>query len=634
MAIRLLLFFALTHGCGRDLDPLADEFVEVDTGCQVDSDCPAGHICVRETCQPVEAFDCTGDTLPLVQMTPSQLSFGHVLLGQRVEKTMEVRNVGTCNLGIDAAGLQDGSDVGFDCAPCDPLSFPRIVAPERALSFAVTFQPVGPGAAHGQMLVRTDDYGAGNQGLLAVPLEAAYDGVPALRVDPPEMNFGYVRYVAGEAADVATDLFSITNEGSGNAVLTIEYLYLMPGSDFTIGAGVPAISPAAPHLLPPYEEGNAATWLDVPIIFSPTANRNQETTLYVYAHTGDPANSASIALRIAGSSLGPPEISVTPSSLTFKDASDHPLRIGRSEYRAISIHNSGQSELTVDLGLDDSSGDFSFSPTFVAPVYPGAIVTVGVLYTPSHASDPAHPAAPERSADAYLRIVSNDADETLTTVLLHGWAKESANDDVLKLEMRFDNDTSSWAGSDFRNVDLELESPLGYSCKKPTYHYVATEGGTYAVAAIDDPCTTWNATGFEGTSDWISGGPFEEPERILLYGLGSDLADGGQFEVHAHYVEDCANIPTGLVADLLGIGVSALLGVLGAEIGVPLTVPPDTISALIAENCWDHAETLVTVTAYVNGEEVASREATLGAKGDAATLLLLRREEGSFTVLE
>ena len=105
-------------------------------------------------------------------------------------------------------------------------------------------------------------------------------------------------------------------------------------------------------------------------------------------------------------------------------------------------------------------------------------------------------------------------------------------------------------------------------------------------------------------------------ERILLYGLGQDLANNQTFSVNVEYMEDCANIPTSLVADLAGVGVSVLLGILGGQVGVPITVDPGTLSDLIGSQCYDKTSSTVTVSVFVNGNEVASQQVTLRNKGD------------------
>ena len=97
-------------------------------------------------------------------------------------------------------------------------------------------------------------------------------------------------------------------------------------------------------------------------------------------------------------------------------------------------------------------------------------------------------------------------------------------------------------------------------------------------------------------------------------------------------MEDCANVPTGIVADLAGIGVSALLGILGGQVGVPITIPPDQIGGLIENNCWSHKRSKVTVMAFINGDEVFSQQVTLNARGDVGNFFRVRRENGAFFI--
>ena len=109
--------------------------------------------------------------------------------------------------------------------------------------------------------------------------------------------------------------------------------------------------------------------------------------------------------------------------------------------------------------------------------------------------------------------------------------------------------------------------------------------------------------------------------------------NGSQFTVKTHYIEDCANVPTGIIADLAGIGVSALLGILGGQIGIPITVPPDQISGLIENNCWSRQSSLVTVAAYVNDAEVFSKQITLNSRGDVIEAFRILRDNGTFSAI-
>jgi hypothetical protein len=115
--------------------------------------------------------------------------------------------------------------------------------------------------------------------------------------------------------------------------------------------------------------------------------------------------------------------------------------------------------------------------------------------------------------------------------------------------------------------------------------------------------------------------------------MGPTGGNGEEFEIKVTYIEDCANIPSGLLADILGIGGSILLGALGGSIGVPIAVDPNTISNTIANNCFDHAGSTTTTRIALDGTVVASPSVRLNAKGDTRSVARLRRVNGAFCSL-
>lgn len=613
-----------------------------DDGCETDADCLNGELCVFDKCEPADDFACQPGQAPLIQITPLDVAFGEVALGNSGEEVVSIENRGDCLLTVQGVGLGDNQSPGFACEPCDPSQYPIRLAPGRALDVAVTFSPPNPGEAFGSLLINSDDVTAGDEGLVTVDLHATYSGVPVLIVNPLTVPFGHV-----PQGNTDTRTVTITNEGTGNAVLTVENIYLSGShpDQFTIPTEFVAVNPGSPLLLPPYDPNNPDTVIEVPVTFAPTALRSNNATLSVKAHAGDPTAAVTVSAELTGSSLGPPQIEVQPlDELVYREDNGLAYPVGSVTYRQVTITNSGQSDLSVDMSLSDPSGDFSISPPFIPPVAPGGAVVVSVFYNPSAPSDAVTPHDPQTPVTAYLNITSNDTDpaaDVLKKVTLRGWSRGGTFDDVLKIEMSFENADNSWAGNDFRDVDLELSSPLGFSCAKPLTTCVQNGDGTCTLqlAPNGDLCAQWNSYDpdvdgrpDQGTASWIALGQYEEPERVLLFGLGQDLANGQVFSARAHYIEDCANIPTGIMGDLLGIGGSILLGALGGAIGVPIAVDPGTISDFVTENCWDHASSLVTMHVYVNGDEVASPQHRLRDKGECAEMLRLRRQDGQFVV--
>jgi hypothetical protein len=179
---------------------------------------------------------------------------------------------------------------------------------------------------------------------------------------------------------------------------------------------------------------------------------------------------------------------------------------------------------------------------------------------------------------------------------------------VLSVEMEFQNADNSWAGSDFRNVDLSIDNRGNIlTCGKPRFVSI----GANQQGIFDDPCEEWNDFGQLGQVSWIGLGAFEEPERVVVRGLGPT---GGQ----------------GQLSDILGIGTSVLLGVLGGSIGVPIAVPPSDIADTIANNCFDREGSTVTTRISLNGAVIASPQTRLNSKGDFRTVATLKRDLGAF----
>src|SRR5438876_12360502 len=66
--------------------------------CNTVDDCMAGLGCVSGHCDTTTRFQCRFDLAPIVQVEPTQLDFGSVRVGNRVERQLRVRNIGSCNL--------------------------------------------------------------------------------------------------------------------------------------------------------------------------------------------------------------------------------------------------------------------------------------------------------------------------------------------------------------------------------------------------------------------------------------------------------------------------------------------------------------------------------------------------------
>ena len=181
---------------------------------------------------------------------------------------------------------------------------------------------------------------------------------------------------------------------------------------------------------------------------------------------------------------------------------------------------------------------------------------------------------------------------------------EASGQDVLRIDMTFENDSDSPLDIDLRDVDLVLESPVGQIASKAA------------------PSPDW---GMFGRPAWSAAGQKENPERILL----PDAMADGRFPITVSYVEDCKTLPTALTASLLGIGTDALIDYLADE-DIPLD--PDQVSEAVETACAQRDSTDVRIDIFVNGAPVGQRMLRLAQKGELLTAATVVRTNGFFSV--
>jgi hypothetical protein len=283
---------------------------------------------------------------------------------------------------------------------------------------------------------------------------------------------------------------------------------------------------------------------------------------------------------------------------------------------------------------------FSVMPSFVPPIEPGGRVVLSVFYSPTEPSDPAETFSPNRAAEAVLNITSNDTEpgsDVLRAVALRGFARSGVQDQILKVEMEYENADNSWAAADFRDVNLIVESTDGaVRCKKPEFRDLNGNGqfgeGS-VIGEVLDHCGEWSSAGTYGRASWSYDGTYEEPERVVVLGLGPEGANGKVFEVKVTYMEDCESVLSDQLGGIIGIAGSILLGAVGGSIGVPIAVDPGTISGLLDEACVNREGSTTTTRISLDGQVVASPTVRLNAKGDTRSVARLRRELGAFCSL-
>lgn len=537
--------------------------------CAADAECASGRVCHQAECVPPAKLACVegGPRSTRLLVRPESVDFGPVA-GAPVHAELLLENGGDCTLQIRTVAIRGGSSSRFGCASCaGEISFPRDVLPGRSLALDLLVTPGPPGMLSDVLVVSSSDPERFEH---EVPLQARSAGEPKLVVTPRAIDFGYVP--VGRSGERVVQAI---NAAEGSAPLVITGVEL---------AGSPAFSlsprPTTPaELLPAIDDPSAR--LAITVRFAPPMDAVHTATLTVTPENGTP-----LLVALTGAK-DPPDVRVTPASIAFGD-----VLLGTTVNRRVTIQNTGRSPLVASRRLVVGHPDVSI-PRQIPEVRAGGVYELDLLYQATLAGP---------MSDT-LSIESNDPDQPAITVPLSGSGQPTGND-VVALELRFDNDSDTFLDADLRDVDLLLESPDGRICGKR------------------DPAPSWGAF---GSPRWSAQGTKENPERIVL----PDAMQDGRYLVTLSYQEDCSTLPTALVAQLLGIGADELIDYLSdGGIGVD----PDMLADAVAQTCLNRSRPNATVVVSINGAVARELPVELRMKGDLVEALRLVRNNGNFAV--
>jgi hypothetical protein len=546
----------------------------VAANCRQDDDCQAGFLCENYECVPKEAKACdlVLDGNPIFQPAPHTVDFGTVDSQAALVQTMTLHNIGNCTLTLFEATVKDRA-AGFTCDLCD-TTFPKEVWPGRSLELNVSYTPSTVRESITELTFLSDDK---EYPTLRVPLRATYVGMPHLVAAPSPVDFGY-----SPQNRLIRRTVQLSNQGTGTAAVTITSVALSPADTQDFSLVAPTDLPRA--LEPVTSDRTAVETLEVR--YTPRTLMDHAADLVVTTDKG------TFTIPLTGTSASAPTISVSPTMVDLGD-----VTLGTSTFKTMTIVNMGGAALSVRPSWGGSmfTTDFSINPQLVPSVAASQYVEVQVQVT----------ATREGPLQAILNLETNDPARPTVSIPVQARGVLGSGAQVVKIEMTFDNGTDNIFDNDLRNVDLTLEHPFGYVCNKQTPN--PTNWGNY------------------GSASWLAFPPKEEPERVIL----ADSRQDGTYRVMLTYQQDCASVPTGLLAGILGISVEALAAYLSAG-----TVPINgqDVGQIIQSICLDKKASAATVKVFINGVLSAERNATVGRKGDSTYVLDLVRQGGTFHV--
>lgn len=160
---------------------------------------------------------------PLINVTPSTVSFGNVTVGVTNTQTMTVQNPGTATLSVTQATV---SGTGFSVSG---LTLPLSVAPGASASFNMGFAPASAGSFTGSLTLTNN----ATNPALSIPLSGS--GVSStfqLSANPTSLSFGSLT-----TGTSATQTVTLSN--TGNASVTISQI-TASGTGFSLSSiGLP-----------------------------------------------------------------------------------------------------------------------------------------------------------------------------------------------------------------------------------------------------------------------------------------------------------------------------------------------------------------------------------------------------------
>ena len=128
-------------------------------------------------------------------VAPDHIDFGRTTVGETAHGFVIVTNLGVVPLAVERIRA---------AAPFEPMEASFTLEPGESRPVAVDFSPAQAGRAEATLEFQSGD------GTATVSLLGEADGVPAIHVDPPSVEFGEVA-----VGEISTALITIENRGEG-----------------------------------------------------------------------------------------------------------------------------------------------------------------------------------------------------------------------------------------------------------------------------------------------------------------------------------------------------------------------------------------------------------------------------------
>jgi len=386
-----------------------------------------------------------------IDVTPAQLDFGDVDIGQSGDLLLTIENTGALPLEV--------SSISGDLPEFAASATSLTVAPLSSESIVVTFTPSTTGPLAATLSIESNDPVSP---LIEVPLSGSGIGEPDISIDPTALDFG--TETVGSNAVLMLTVFN-----SGTADLEVG----------GISSDNPDFSPSVSSLTVA-----AGSFESMSVVFAPSTAGVIPGTLSLASDDPDQP-----LLEVAMEGVGiAPEISLPIDALEFGE-----IGVGGDHTLPLQIDNLDPGAPLVITSISSDALEFTVVPTGLT-IPGGGTDTVDVTFTPTGVGP----------VSATLSIASNDLDEPVVTVSLGGTGTTPPLIDVTPTSM---SSTLPAGGQETQLMTLSNNggSPLEFSITaewetdplSPTAVFVNVDpaAGNVAIGGTLDVDVHFTATG-------------------------------------------------------------------------------------------------------------------------------------------
>lgn len=384
--------------CTEDQDCPTGEYcrdgvcTDVDQTCADGGTCPDGMVCIDGICVADGDGGIDGDggdggdgdagPAPDIEVIEPglsegvyQLNFGNVLVGLAVTRQVTLRNVGDEELRIMQLNFEMGTDVeDFSIDPDTLDALPVVLQPEEDMVFDVIYSASDGRTDHGVLDVVSNDP---DEALVQIHLLSEFKGEARVEVSPQALPFGDVP--VGSVSQPLT--FTIANQGTGNAVLTIDDVRPEIVGNPNFGVSVLDSDGAAvelPGLL------NNGDFYDVEVVFQPQSRGQLGDNIAVLSN--DAINPALMVAVTGRGVVGAVQVDPSPIALGR-------VRVGEHAEQVVTITNAGGANLSLtgielvepgpDWSLSSADVDLPALPDNPLPLAPEEAISLLLAFDPA-----------------------------------------------------------------------------------------------------------------------------------------------------------------------------------------------------------------------------------------------------------